>query len=413
MVMLTEVLRFDVTDEKGREARIDDLSIALLDDDYPPVTGLIVRAEAEEESLIPWENVRSFDVVSKRIFISDLESAMCIEPSKDIRLKRDILDSLILDLLGRRTTRVCDLMLEEQDGTLRLKAVDAGFVAMLRRVFRGRWFKTDPRDLFDWKYVEFLRGDPNAVDNGAGYRLRINRLPAGEIARLADYVPYLHAAELLKLLPDEKAVDVLEATSIDRQVQIFEELDETEAIALLCKMSPDLATDLIGRLEFSTMRRYLNLMPPKCRNRVIELLRFPEGSVGGAMTNDIVSLAADMSCREAKEHVQEMLETVDFSTVVFVVNNETECLLRGSLNLRDLLSADDHQKLDDLMDPYIQSLSPFDDATDAAYRMVSGQLPAMPVTNNDGKLIGAMTIEASIARLVPTTGNLQRLRVFS
>src|SRR5207302_8204958 len=122
------------------------------------------------------------------------------------------------------------LMLEYQDGSLRLKGADAGMVAMLRRVFRGRWFKTDPRDLFDWKYVEFLRGDPSAVDNGAGYRLRINRLPAGEIARLADYVPYLHAAELLKLLPDEKAANVLEAMPIDRQVQVAEELDEKQAL---------------------------------------------------------------------------------------------------------------------------------------------------------------------------------------
>ena len=65
------------------------------------------------------------------------------------------------------------------------------------------------------------------------------------------------------------------------------------------------------------------------------------------------------------------------------------------------------------MDPYIQSLSPFDDANEAAYRMVSGQLPAMAVIDKDGKLIGAMTVEAAIARLVPTTSNLQRLRVFS
>src|SRR5437588_17278 len=133
MAMLTEVLRFDVTDEKGRKGRIADLAIALLDDDYPPVTGLIVSAEGEEEKLIPWENVRSIDFAAGRVSITDMECAMCIEPSQDIRLRRDILDSLILDLLGRRTTRVCDLMLEYQDGSLRLKGADAGMVAMLRR----------------------------------------------------------------------------------------------------------------------------------------------------------------------------------------------------------------------------------------------------------------------------------------
>ena len=265
MVMLTEVLRFEVTDEKGRSARVSDLAIALLDDDYPPVTAVYFEDEGKEEQL-NWNDVESFDLGSGLISVDDLESAVSPETDDKVRLRRDILDSLVLDLLGRRTTRVSDLLLQTNDGAFRLKGADVGFRAMLRRVFKGRWFRTPQKDVFDWKYVEFLRGDPDAVKNGAGYRLRINRLPAGEIARLADYIPYLHAAELLKLLPDEKAASVLESMPIDRQVQVIEELDEKQALELLCRMSPDIATDLVGRLEFKTMSRYLNLMPAKCRN---------------------------------------------------------------------------------------------------------------------------------------------------
>jgi hypothetical protein len=391
MVMLTEFLRFHVADEKGRTASISDISIALLDDDYPPVIGIYIETN-DKPNRIGWNEIKSIDPALRQLRVNDLDQAALTESENEVLLKRDILDSLVLDLLGRRTTRVSDLLLQKDNGTLRLKGADAGLKAMLRRVFKGRWFKTPRRDIFDWKYVEFLRGDPDAVNNGAGYRSRINRLPAGEIARLADYVPYLHAAELLKLLPDDKAARVLEATPIDRQVQLIEELDEQQALDLLCRMSPDTATDLVGRLELSTMRRYLDLMPAKCRNHVIELLRFPEGSVGGAMTNDIISLPGDISGGAAKEQVQEMLDDVDLSSVVFVVDNKESCILRGSMNLRELLSADEHEPLQDLMDPYIQSLLPFDNADDAAYRIVNGQLLAMPVTDKGGKLIGAMTV---------------------
>jgi len=412
MVMLTQVLRFHVTDEKARSAAITDLSISLLDDDYPPVKEIFYKVEGKEKKL-SWSEVRSVDLGSGRILISDLERSALADDGDDVRLRRDILDSLVLDLLGRRTTRVCDLLLEKDNNAIRLKGADAGFKAMLRRVFRGRWFKSPRRDLFDWKYVEYLRGDPDAVNNGAGYRLRINRLPAGEIARLADYVPYLHAAELLKLLPDEKAANVLEAMPIDRQVQVVEELDQKQALGLFCRMSPDLATDLIGRLEIGTMRRYLNQMPAKCRNLIVELLRYPEESVGGVMTNDTVSLPLHLTCGEAKERVHQMMDDVTFSNVVFVVDDEKERLLRGSINLRELLAADDSQTLQNIMDPYLQTLTPFDDANDAAYRMVGGQLPAMPVINTRGELIGAMTVEAAIARLLPSNANFQRLRVFS
>jgi CBS domain-containing protein len=412
MVMLTEVLRFQIEDEKGRRARVSDLSIALLDDDYPPVTKVFFEIEGKEKQL-PWDQVRSLDLVSGKITVSDFDRATLADDSSDVRLRRDIFDSLVLDLLGRRTTRVCDLLLERDNGNLRLKGADAGLKAMFRRVLKGRWLKTPRRDLFDWKYVEYLRGDPAAVNSGAGYRMRINRLPAGEIARLADYVPYLHAAELLKLLPDEKAANVLEAMPIDRQVQVFEELDESQATSLLCRMSPDLATDLIGRLEIAVMRRYLDLMPVKHRNLIVELLRYPEDSVGGVMMNDIIFFRSGLSCRDAKAKVQQMLEDAAFSGVVFVVDDDKGRLLRGSVNLRELLAADNARTLKEIMDPYLQTLTPFDDANNAAYRIVVGQLPAMPVTNNRGELIGAMTVEAAIARLLPSNANFQRLRVFS
>jgi len=189
MITLIELLRFNLTDKIGRSAPIKDLAIALLEDDYPPVTAVLFEDDGKLMKL-DWDQVVEFKAGSEKIVFEDLTAAS--ETSADDRgvlLRRDILDSLILDLLGRRTTRVCDLIIEENDGALRLKAADAGMAAMLRRVFRGHWTKPNPDNAFDWKYVEFLRGDPEAVRNGAGYRLRINRLPAGEIARLTDYVP--------------------------------------------------------------------------------------------------------------------------------------------------------------------------------------------------------------------------------
>ena len=412
MVMLTEALRFDITDERGQRAKVTDLCIALLDDDYPPVTHILFSQE-DELRQIDWTEVSAVEPRSRRFLVRDLSTARPVTADNDVLLKRDILDALILDLMNSRTTRVCDLLLEEEDGALRVKAADAGLSAMLRRVTRGHFGRVDKDSLFDWKYVEFLRGDPQAVSNGAGYRLRINRLPAGEIARLADYVPYLHAAELVKLLPDEKAADVLEAMSVERQLQVIEELPAKQAVNLLSLMSPDLATDLIGRLQVDTMRRYVGMMPEKYRNRVIELLRYPENSVGGVMINDIICLPADLTCAEAKQQLQNRMKDVDFTSVIFLVDDEVSGKLRGAVQLRDLLTAEDDQKMEDIMDPYLKVLDPYEDAGEAAHRIVDGQLSAMPVTNTDGKLIGAMTIDAAISRLIPPTSNLQTLRVFS
>jgi CBS domain-containing protein len=413
MLMLTELLRYAVHDERGRSAPVGDLCIALLDDDYPPVTHVHFLEDGKPFRL-DWKEVTGLDRRAERINVADLDAARPADEDGDVLLRRDILDALILDLLGRRTTRVCDLRLDlEEDDSLRLKGADAGFGAMIRRITRGRFGKPRKESLFDWKYVEFLRGDPSAVDNGAGYRLRINRLPAGEIARLADYVPYLHAAELLKLLPDEKAADVLQAMSVERQRQVIEELPESEAIELVCLMSPDLATDLVGRLEVDTMRHWLSCMAPRYRERIIQLLRYPENSVGGVMVNDVVMLPAGMTVEESKAAVQRRLGDTHFTSVIFVVDDETNRKLRGAMLLREVLTAQDDRPLDEIMDPYLEPLEPFGSAADAAYRIVGGQLAAMPVVDNEGRLLGAMTVDAAVTQLVPPTSGLQSLRVFS
>jgi magnesium transporter len=412
MVMLTQVLRFVVRDKAGHHAQVIDLAISLLEEDYPPVKHIYFQHNTETKRL-DWDMVTELDIQGETIRVNDLSAAESVEQFDEVLLRRDILDSLILELLGRRTTRVCDILLDASNGYLRVRAADSGLAAMLRRILRNHLIGAHEDSMFDWKYVEFLRGDPDAVRNGAGYRLRINRLPAGEIARLADYIPYLHAAELLKLLPDEKAADVLEASTIERQLQIIEELDEEEARNLLCLMSPDLATDLIGRLAIPTMRLYLSKMPEDCRDRIVELLRFPEDSVGGAMTNDIIALPSHLDCASAQKSVRDALDNTHFSSMIFIVDDSEGRILRGAIVLHDLLAAADTNELDELMNPYLQTLSPFDDSTDAAYRIAGSQLPAMPVVNATGRLIGAMTMEAALAKLLPPTSGVQRLRIYS
>lgn len=412
MVMLSELLRFHVVDRSGRRARLDDLALAVLEEDYPAVTELHF-IEGKRLLRLPWDKVDRIGP-GKQILVDDLTTAQRADgeaENREVLLKHEILDALIIDLLNRRTTRANDLLLEEEGGMLRLTAADASISAMLRRITGGAIGPVNKEALYDWKYVEFLRGDPKAVENGEGYRQRIGRLPAGEIAQLADYVPYLHAAELLKILPDDKAADVMQAMSIRRQVQVVGELENDEASQLLRRMSPDLAADLAGRMHMGRLKHILRRMPRENCDRIVELLQYPPDSVGGVMINNMVRLECDTTVGEARKQLAKLLENTDFVLLMFIV--ETDGRLKGSIKLRDLLADNDATELADIMDPYIAPLEPFAPAHDAAYRIVAGQLAAMPVVEGDGKLIGAMTINAAIDQLVPESSSLRTLRVFS
>jgi magnesium transporter len=416
MVMFSQLRRCDITDEQGRQAKLLDLSVALLDADYPPVTSLFFIIDKNKKHWLSWDQVQTIDLKARRIKVQDLKASKELVAGslgKDVLLGGDILDALVLDLQNRRATRANDLWLEGDKSRLELRAADTGLSGFLRRLSGGRYGRVSKGALYDWKYIEFLRGDPEAVRNGEGYHLRVARLPPGEIARLTDMLPYLHAAELITLLPDAKAVNTLEALSPERQLQVFEELEEEQALALLTLMAPDIAADLVGRLPTKLMRRYLERLPETQSERLIELLRYPEDTVGGIMTNDVVYVRANLTVAKAREKLREPLKTPDFVFFIYIVDNENSRRLRGLVSLRDLITADDDQQLEEIMDPYLTTLNPLSPAKEGAYRVIDSHVAALPVVGDEGQLLGLVTVDAAILQVAPTDWRWQAPRIFS
>lgn len=416
MIMLSQLNQFHVVDETGKSAKLVDLALALLEEDYPPVTQLFVEQEKKIYRL-DWEAVQFYDARKRRLMVKNLSEAVespYESINGDVLVNHDILDALVIDLQNRSTTRANDLQFDDSEDIYRLRAVDTGWGAILRRITKGRYRHVSDTALYDWKYVEFLRGDPKAVKNGAGYRMRIGRLPAGEIAQLADYIPYLHAAELIMLLPDPIAADVLEAMTLERQLQVFEELDPKVGLELLTRMESDHAADLLGRLKVTDMKRFLKLLPKGQCERILQLLRYPEDTVGGVMVNNILTFTPEQSLANVREEFHRRMNELDLVTVFFVIEDETTRKLLGVVSLQELLTSSNGKKgVKEIMNPFLETLRPFESAREAAYRIVSGQLAAMPVTDSNGKLLGAMTFVAAVPQLAPETSMLRTVRVFS
>ncbi|HUZ00975.1 MAG TPA: CBS domain-containing protein [Thermomicrobiaceae bacterium] len=414
MILLSQLLRYELIDRSGRRAVPVDFTIDL-GADHPPVTGLLWRRAREATRFLPWEAVDSLDRDRQRFVVADLSGDDTpVEESTDRRvlLRRDVLDALVIDLSARRAMRANDLMLEAEGGALRLAAVDASAWAVLRRLSRGV-VGHDADEPSDWSYVEFLRGDPQAPTCGVDYNRRITRLPPGEIARLMEALPYLEAAELVTLLPDALAADTLEVMSPQRQLQVFEELDETVAIRLVALMAPDAVADLVGHLRAEMAERYLGLLPPECRERVVDLLRYPEDTVGGIMTNDVVVVPPSATIGQAVDIIRGQVATPDLVYYVYVVEDLASRELRGMITLRTLLLAEVDQRVADVMDPYLVTLHPLTPAREAAQRVVDSQLFALPVVGADGRLLGAVTVDAAVLQVAPESWRKDVPRVFA
>ncbi len=410
--MFSALRRFRVHDEHGAEATLRDLAVDLSAHDYPPVTHVVMRNKH-----LRWEQaVDRIDWRRRRIHVLDLDEAVAIDDDpleKDALLDRDVLDALLLDLPNRQTVRANDLWLEGDEKVLELRAADIGAWAVLRRLGGGRFEPSDKHGLLDWRHVEFLRGDPAAARSGSDYHRRVSSLQPAEVARLLDAMPYLHAAELLELLDESLAADALEVMQPERQVQVFEEFEEQRRTRLLVLMAPEHAADLLAGLGPERARANLEALPEEPRQAIVDLLRYPEDSAGGIMTNDLVLVEARLRVDEARDALRDRLHNPDFVYYVYVVDNLAERQLKGVVTLRDLLVAEPTTRLRDVMQRAVATLEPLMSASDAAYRVADQHLAALPVVDKNGRIVGAVTADAALLQIAPSSMSGLEPRVFT
>ena len=422
MITLSHLLQFRVVIDGAPSVRpawrLADLALGPLDTDYPQVAEVVLQPAGRGGGRVrlPWSAVREVREADHQLC---LRGAPAPEPLTEaaarqlVLLHRDVLDALVIDLAGQRVTRANDLVLEPAHGHLHLRSADIGLRAIARRLTRYRYRGCAPEDLVDWRFMEFLRGDPGAVSAGAHYHRRIVHHPPGEIAHLTLWVPYLHAAELAMLLPPQTAADVLEAMPPDRQLLVFEELEEAHALAVLARMAPEVAADLVGRLPTATARRYLERLPRAAGRAIIDLLRYPEDTVGGIMTNDVVTVPMHLTVRQARRVLRERLRQPDFIYFIYVVDDDQRRKLQGVVSLRDLLVSDEAATLESRMNRHLVTLRPLDSPREAAYRLLRSQLAALPVVGGEGELLGAVTVDVAVAQVAPPNWRAQAPRIFS
>lgn len=416
MVMLSNLLRFHVRDDHGESGRLLDVVVDLAVGDYPSVDRLLVRTHTRKASTLEWEQVKSIDWRRRWILLNDLQAGRAAPPAaltRTVLAKRDIMDALVVDVGARQTLRANDLWFREEHERLWLAGADASPWAVLRRLGRGFLGRGTERRLVDWKDLEFLRGDPYAARQGRDYHRQITRLQPPEIARLLDALPYLHAAELLTLIPDPIAADTLETMTHERQTQVIQVLDEDQTVQLLALMAPDAAADLLGFLKPERAQRLLLGLPEDRRALVLDLLRYPDDTAGGIMTNQLVCVPAHLRVGEARRNLKDRIGAPDFANYLYVVDTEEERHLQGVVSLREFAVADDEQLIGALMNPNVTSLDALYPARKAAQRVAEQHLSAVPVASHDGRLLGAITVDAAMAQIAPASWRDQAPKVFS
>lgn len=212
----------------------------------------------------------------------------------------------------------------------------------------------------------------------------------GDLLELLDQLDDGEKEELLELLSDAEATALIQEMEQFEQVSLFRLLSRERAPAILKEMASDDAVDLLGELSPEETAELLPLVDEDTAE-FSGLLKYPEESAGGIMTTEYISLPAELPVEEAIARLREIAPQAETIYYVFVVDIENR--LTGVLSLRDLIAAPDGTPLKAIMRHNVISVNAALDQEEAARVVAKYDLLAVPVVDDNSRLLGIITFD--------------------
>ncbi len=404
-LFLSEILRESILDPKGEElGRLKDM-VVVKAEPLPRVDALIIEKKGNLFR-VPWAELNMFNkrIVAAKIYSSDLVPYDMT--SDDLLAVRDVLDKQIVDVNGVKVVRVNDIKLEGYASEAVLIAVDVGVRGILRRLGVERKgedflkvFKTTlPFNLISWNYIQPLQPKLTAISLTVP-RQMLSELHPADIADIISQVSHDEGAAFLKNLDVDVAADTLSELSTETQVELIRGMDTEKASDIIEMMPPDEAADVLGDLPAERAKEILEHIEKEEAEDIQELLGHEEDTAGGLMTNVFIAYPLGMTVKNAIEKFRQDAREIDTVYYIYLVD-EAERLV-GVVSLRELLLADPDTNLSEIMETKIKTVTPEEDEKVVAKITTKYSLVALPVVDSDGVLLGVVTVDDILSRVLP------------
>ena len=374
---------------------------------YPVVTKVVfLKKGSHERIVVPWHMVRSASYEGFRLSMK-FEHLLSQEIDPDEVSVRDrIIDKQIVDMAGQRVVRVNDLKFGAVGSEVLLTHVDIGTRGILRRM-NWEHFTLGlcrllhirlPERLIAWEHVQLPHeGDDIHVDES---REALEHMQPADLADIAEALNAPERMALLGAMDEEVAADAMQEMEPDLQVAIVNELSDEQASDIIEEMEPDAGADLLADLTEERAAAILNLMEPDEAEDLRQLMTYHPESAGGLMTVDYVAVNEKLTVREAMRVLREEPEEAETVYYVYVVDNDDH--LRGVMALYDLVIAPGDMKVADIMAHDVVRVHAHTQQRDVAHTAAHYNLLAVPVVDEENRLLGIVTVDDAIDAVIPT-----------
>ena len=203
-----------------------------------------------------------------------------------------------------------------------------------------------------------------------------------------------------RLIEKAKAAEVFAEMSSSMQAYLVEMFTEKELKELLDELYMDDTVDLLEELPANLVTRILEQVDREKRAQINTILNYPEDSAGSIMTTEYVDLRRTTTVREAMEHIKQTGIHKETIYTCYVLENRK---LIGIVSAKDLMTMDDDLTMDELMEKEIISVTTHTDQEEAVRLLSRYNLLSLPVLDQQGYMVGIVTIDDAMDVLVDET----------
>ncbi len=213
-----------------------------------------------------------------------------------------------------------------------------------------------------------------------------------DVAELLQELNHEEATYLVKLLDSEITSEALMELDEDFRERILDNLSPSEIAEELEEMDTDDAADIIAELDDDIQRQVIDhIEDEEHAADIVELLRYDEDTAGGLMAKELVRVKETWTVAGCVREMRRQAENVTRVHSIYVTDKQGK--LKGRLSLKDLLTAPERAHISDIYIPKVDYVNVHTKAEDVARIMQKYDLEAIPVVDDQGILVGRVTID--------------------
>lgn len=395
-VFLARLAGVPVFDPTGDQVgKVRDAVVTLRTAKPARVLGLVVEMQPRRVVFLPLTRVTSIESDAV-IFTGTLSMRRFQQRSTETLVLGELLDRKVRHRGDDTVVTVLDVAMERtrtQDWLITKVAI--------RRP--GKRLRRGETSIVDWDDVTGF-GTPDDVQGAENLLATFEELRPADLAHVLHELSPKRRAEVAAELTDERLADVLEELSAEDQVEVVGKLAHERAADVLEAMDPDDAADLLNALPAELREQLLLLMQPEDADPVRRLLSYADDSAGGMMTTDPVVLSPDATVAEALARIRNPDLSPALGSQVYICRPPTDTPTGKYLGLayfQRLLREPPAALVSGVMDSDLRPVRPEASLATVASYFAMYDLTAVPVTDENDHLLGAVTVDDVLDHMLP------------